>query len=48
MSGVGLCETCTCYKSGITMPAFRVAGGLLHECWLYDADQPLIDRLIGP
>lgn len=27
---------------------YRVGGGLLRECWLYDADQALIDRLIGP
>lgn len=27
---------------------YTVSGGLLHECWVYDADQALIDRLIGP
>ncbi|KGB54416.1 Ketosteroid isomerase-related protein [Sphingopyxis sp. LC81] len=27
---------------------YTVADGLLRECWVYDADQALIDRLIGP
>ncbi|MBL8773843.1 MAG: nuclear transport factor 2 family protein [Phenylobacterium sp.] len=26
---------------------YRVAGGLLAECWVYDSDQALIDRLVG-
>lgn len=26
---------------------YRVEDGALHECWLYDSDQVLIDRLIG-
>lgn len=25
---------------------YRIAGGQLAECWVYDADQPAIDRLI--
>ena len=27
---------------------FRVEDGRLAECWLYDFDQALIDRLVGP
>jgi hypothetical protein len=27
---------------------YTVADGLLRECWVYDADQALIDRLVGP
>jgi hypothetical protein len=27
---------------------YTAADGLLRECWVYDADQALIDRLIGP
>ena len=27
---------------------YRVADGRLAECWVYDADQSLIDRLVGP
>ncbi|HEY0595755.1 nuclear transport factor 2 family protein [Sphingopyxis sp.] len=27
---------------------YTVADGLLHECWIHDADQELIDRLVGP
>ena len=27
---------------------YRVADGLLRECWLYDQDQHLIDDIIGP
>ncbi len=27
---------------------YRVTGGQLAECWVYDADQAMIDRLIGP
>jgi hypothetical protein len=26
---------------------YRVAGGLFAECWVHDADQDLIDRLVG-
>jgi uncharacterized protein len=26
---------------------YRIEAGLLRECWLYDADQALIDRLVG-
>lgn len=26
---------------------YRIDGGLMRECWLYDSDQALIDRLIG-
>ncbi|ABS63769.1 putative ketosteroid isomerase-related protein [Parvibaculum lavamentivorans DS-1] len=26
---------------------YRIADGLLRECWLHDADQPLIDRLLA-
>jgi len=26
---------------------YRVEGGLFAECWLYDQDQALIDRLVG-
>lgn len=26
---------------------YTVKDGLLHECWIYDADQALIDRAIG-
>lgn len=26
---------------------YRVAEGLMRECWLYDSDQALVDRLIG-
>jgi len=26
---------------------YRVADGMLRECWLYDADQALIDRFVG-
>lgn len=27
---------------------YRVEDGLLAECWVYDADQVLIDRLLTP
>jgi ketosteroid isomerase-like protein len=27
---------------------YKVEDGLLHECWIYDADQSLIDRAVGP
>lgn len=27
---------------------YIVAEGLLRECWVYDGDQALIDRLVGP
>ena len=27
---------------------YAVRDGLLHQCWVYDADQRLIDRLVGP
>jgi ketosteroid isomerase-like protein len=27
---------------------YRVADGKLAECWVYDADQAAIDRMIGP
>ena len=27
---------------------YRVADGLLRECWLYDQDQRLIDEIVGP
>jgi len=27
---------------------YRVEGGLFAECWVYDQDQALIDRLVGP
>ena len=27
---------------------YTVVEGQLHECWVYDADPPLIDRLVGP
>ncbi|MFM9828529.1 MAG: nuclear transport factor 2 family protein [Sphingomonas sp.] len=27
---------------------YRVADGKLAECWVYDSDQAMIDRLIGP
>lgn len=30
------------------MLVYRVADGLLAECWVLDRDQALIDRLIGP
>ena len=26
---------------------YRVEAGLFAECWVYDQDQPLIDRLVG-
>lgn len=26
---------------------YAIADGLLRECWIYDADQALIDRLVG-
>lgn len=26
---------------------YRIAGGLMRECWLYDSEQALIDRLVG-
>lgn len=26
---------------------YRVAGGVFTECWVYDQDQALIDRLVG-
>lgn len=26
---------------------YKVEDGLLHECWIYDADQSLIDRAVG-
>jgi len=26
---------------------YRIADGLLRECWLHDADQPLIDRFLA-
>jgi ketosteroid isomerase-like protein len=26
---------------------YAVKDGLLHECWIYDADQELIDRAVG-
>jgi len=26
---------------------YRIDGGLMRECWLYDAEQALIDRLVG-
>jgi len=26
---------------------YTVKDGLLHECWIYDADQSLIDRAVG-
>lgn len=26
---------------------YRVADGVFTECWVYDQDQPLIDRLVG-
>ncbi|WP_332819236.1 nuclear transport factor 2 family protein [Sphingopyxis sp.] len=27
---------------------YTIADDLLRECWVYDADQTLIDRLVGP
>lgn len=27
--------------------AYRIEGGLMRECWLYDSEQALIDRLVG-
>jgi hypothetical protein len=29
------------------MLVYRVENGLLRECWLYEADQDAIDRLVG-
>ncbi len=26
---------------------YRIADGLMRECWLFDAEQALIDRLVG-
>ncbi len=27
--------------------AYRIEGGLMRACWLYDSEQALIDRLVG-
>ncbi|HAH08664.1 MAG TPA: nuclear transport factor 2 family protein [Alphaproteobacteria bacterium] len=27
---------------------YRIESGLLRECWIYDQDQALINRLVGP
>jgi ketosteroid isomerase-like protein len=29
------------------LAVYRIVDGRMHECWMYDGDQALIDRLIG-